>query len=225
IYDFISAENQKWNNPNIPRYGYDLTKARALLAEIGIQDRNGDGVLEDADGNPIEISFSSNTGNPARERAAVMIAEDLKKLGVKLVYQPTDFKALVEKVNLTFDYECALMGLGGGGVDPASQINVLKSSEELHQWFPFQKTPATEWEAGIDKLMDAQMRTLDFTQRKKDFDKVQAILADELPMIYTVSPFTCAAIRSDVGNVRPSVLTPYRLTWNMEELYFKPKVK
>ena len=73
--------------------------------------------------------------------------------------------------------------------------------------------------------MDAQMRTLDFTQRKKDFDKVQAILADELPMIYTVSPFTCAAIRSDVGNVRPSVLTPYRLTWNMEELYFKPKVK
>jgi hypothetical protein len=47
-----------------------------------------------------------------------------------------------EDVTATFDYECALMGLGGGGVDPASQVNVLRSSDDLHQWFPFQKTPA-----------------------------------------------------------------------------------
>ncbi len=132
-----------------------------------------------------------------------------------------DFRTLIEKVNATFDYECALMGLGGGGVDPASQLNVLRSSDELHQWFPFQKAPATDWEARIDALMEAQMRTVDFTQRKKAFDEVQAILAEELPMIYTVSPFACAAIRSDIGNIRPSVLTPYRVTWNIEELYFK----
>jgi peptide/nickel transport system substrate-binding protein len=132
-----------------------------------------------------------------------------------------DFRTLLEKVNGTFDYECALMGLGGGGVDPASQLNVLRSSDELHQWFPFQKTPATDWEARIDALMDAQMRTLDFTQRKKAFDEVQAILAEELPMIYTVSPFAFAAIRSDIGNARPSVLTPYRVTWNIEELFLK----
>ena len=56
---------------------------------------------------------------------------------------------------------------------------------------------------------------------ERDVDRIQAILAEELPMIYTVSPFTYAAIRSDVSNVRPSVLTPYRLTWNLEELYFK----
>jgi hypothetical protein len=40
-------------------------------------------------------------------------------------------------------------------------------------------------------------------------------------MIYTVSPFSYAALRSGVGNTRPSVLTPYRVTWNLEELYFK----
>ncbi len=150
-----------------------------------------------------------------------MIAEDLKKVGVKLLCQAISFNALLERINKTFDYECALMGLGGSGGDPAAQMNVLKSSEELHQWFPFQKTPATEWEARIDQMMDAQMRTLDFGQRKKDFDEVQSILAEEMPMIYTVSPFSYAAIRSDVGNVRPSVLTPYRVTWNIEELYFK----
>ena len=180
-YGFISTENPRWNNPDIPRYSFDLARARTLLAEVGIQDRNGDGMMEDADGNPIEILFYSNVGNPLREKAAALIVADLKKLGINLIYLPIDYRALVERINVTFDYECALMGLGGGGGDPASQINVLRSSEELHQWFPSQKTPSTDWEARIDALMDAQMRTLDFAQRKKCFDEVQVILAEELP--------------------------------------------
>ena len=77
--------------------------------------------------------------------------------------------------------------------------------------------------ARIDSLMDAQMRTLDLPQRRKCFDEVQVILAEELPMIYTVAPFAAAAVRPDVGNLRPAVLTPYHLTWNLEELYFRKK--
>ena len=222
-YGFISTENQKWNNPDIPRYGFDPARARGLLAEIGIQDRTGDGVVEDADGTPVEILFCSNMGNPLREQAAALIVADLAKVGIKLVFLAVEYRSLVERVNATFDYECVLMGLGGGGGDPASQMNVLRSSEELHQWFPLQKTPSTDWEARIDSLMDAQMRTLDFAQRKKCFDEVQVILAEELPMVYTVAPFAAAAIRADVGNLRPAVLSSYHLTWNLDELCFKKK--
>ena len=222
-YGFISTENQKWNNPDIPRYGFDPARARGLLAEIGIQDRTGDGVVEDTDGTPVEILFCSNMGNPLREQAAALIVADLAKVGIKLVFLAVEYRSLVERVNATFDYECVLMGLGGGGGDPASQMNVLRSSEELHQWFPLQNTPSTEWEARIDSLMEAQMRTLDFAPRKKCFDEVQVILAEELPMIYTVTPFAAAAIRPGVGNLRPAVLSAYHLTWNLEELYFKKK--
>jgi peptide/nickel transport system substrate-binding protein len=221
VYDFISTDNRKWNDPNVPRFAFEPEKARALLAEIGIQDRNNDGVVEDAEGKPIEITLLSNTGNPAREKAARMIQEDLKKIGIKLNYEPIEFEALRERIDSSFEYEAALMGLGGGGIDPASQLNVLKSNEDLHQWFPLQKTPSTDWEARIDTLMDSQMHTLDFSQRKKAFDEVQTILAEQAPMLYTVSPLAYAAIRSDIGNLRPSILTPYRVTWNMEELYFK----
>lgn len=221
MYGFVSEENKKWRNPNIRRSSYDPAKARALLAELGIADRKGDGLMTDADGIPLEILFNSNTGNPLREMSARLIQEDLQKIGIKLMYQPVDFPSLVRKVNATFDYECAMMGLGGGGGDPASQMNVLCSSEELHQWFPSQKAPATGWEARIDQLMAAQMRTLDFSQRKKFFDEVQAILAEELPMIYTVSPHCYAAIRADTANLAPSALSAYHLTWNLEELYFK----
>jgi len=222
-YSFLSTENPKWNNVNVPTYSFDPVRAKALLAEIGIQDRKGSGIMQDDQGNTIEILFISNVGNSAREKAASMIQEDLRKIGINLIYTPVPFEVLRNKVDRAFDYECALMGLGGGGVDPATQMNVLRSSEDLHQWFPFQASPSTDWEAHIDALMDGQMRSLDFGTRKKAFDEVQMILAEELPMIYTVSPFCYAAIRSTVGNLRPSSLTPYRLTWNIQELYFRSK--
>src|SRR5262249_27831716 len=155
-----------------------LDRASALLAEAGLKNRNSEGVLTDAEGHPAEILFYSNTGNLLREKTALIIQEDLKKVGIKLVFVPLDFRTLLRKINITFDYEAALMGLSGGASDPGSQMNVLRSSEELHQWFPFQKAPSTEWEARIDALMDSQLRTLDFAQRKKDFDEVQLILAE-----------------------------------------------
>ena len=55
-------------------------KARALLAEIGIKDR-GDGTLADAEGHPIAFVMNTNTGNDRRQKSAVIIQEDLKRLG------------------------------------------------------------------------------------------------------------------------------------------------
>ena len=68
--------------------------------------------------------------------------------------------------------------------------------------------------------MDDQMKTLDEAQRKKDFDEVQEIMAEQQPMIFTVTPHYYAAIRPDIGNVRPTSLGGYRATWNAEELYY-----
>jgi len=219
VYGFISSENKKWNKPDLKFYEYDVDQAKALLGEIGM--RLIGGILVDGNGRTVEFTLFSNVENPARGKAATMIQEDLKKLGIRVNYQPVDFPALLMKVNQTFDYECALMGLGGGGFDPASQMNVLRSSEPLHQWFPYQKAPSTEWEARIDSLMDAQMHALDFEQRKKNFDQVQEIWAEELPMLCIAAPFFSAAANTRVGNLRPSLASGYHLTWNIEELYFK----
>ncbi len=69
--------------------------------------------------------------------------------------------------------------------------------------------------------MDSQMQTLDISEREKDMNGVQEILAEQQPMIFTVTPYYYAAARSDIGNIRPTPLSYYRVTWNVEELYFK----
>ena len=220
-YDFISRENKKWCNTNTVRFGYNLNKARALLAEIGIQDRNKDGVAEDVDGNQIEFALITNTENSGRVQTAAALREMFGKLGIKMTFQAMDFQSLIGRVNRSFDYDCALIGLGGGSSDPVTSWSVLKSSAPVHQWFPNQSKPSTDWEARIDELMDTQTGTLDFAARKKAFDEVQAILAVEQPMIFTVSPNSFAAVSLKIGNVRPSSAAQNRVSWNLEELYFK----
>ncbi|HEX5399195.1 MAG TPA: ABC transporter substrate-binding protein, partial [Verrucomicrobiae bacterium] len=220
-YGFVTSGNKKWFNPNIKKYPHNLTKARELLKEIGIEDRNGDGVLEDADGHPIQFVLNTNTENDSRKKIAVLIQSDLQKLGCKVIFQPIEFNTLVNKIEVNYNYDCVLLGLAGGSADPSSNLNVLKSSGFTHQWFPRQTSPSTPWEARLDELMDAQMKTLDFNERKKDFDEVQEILAKEVPMIFTVTPYYYAAIKSDIGNVRPTALSFYRVTWNAEELFYK----
>jgi peptide/nickel transport system substrate-binding protein len=221
-YGFETPGNKKWFDPNIQKYPHDQAKALALLKEIGIEKRNGDDFLTDADGNKIEFVLNTNTGNGAREKAAVLIAADLKNLGMNVIFQPIEFNTLITKIDNTYDYDCILMGLAPGtSADPSDSMNVIKSNGFTHQWFPREKTPSTDWEARLDYLMDAQMKTLDYAERKKDYDEVQEILAEQQPMIFTVTPIYYAAIRSDIGNVRASSLSSYRATWNAEELYFK----
>jgi peptide/nickel transport system substrate-binding protein len=222
-HGYNSPALKRWHNPAVLQYAYDPARARALLKEIGIDDRNGDGTLEDADGTPIEFELNTNVGNNVREKVAIFVQADLKKLGIKLNFRPVDFNALVTKIDDTFDYECILLGLGGGGTDPASSLNVLKSDGFTHFWFPMQKQPATAWEARVDKLMNDQLKTLKFEERKALYDEVQMILSTQLPFIYTVAQHNFAAYRKDLGNIRPTVLSSYRVTWNAEELYLKKK--
>jgi len=220
-YGFVTPGNKKWFNTDLPQYPHDLAKARELLKEIGIEDRNGDGILEDADGNPIEFVFNTNIENNSRMKAAVLIQDDLQKLGFKVVLQPIEFNTLIHKIDDTHVYECVLMGLYGDGTDPSFQANVIRSDGYTHQWFPREKTPSTDWEARLDFLMGAQNKTLDFAERKKAFDEVQRILAEQQPMNFTVTPYYYAAARADIGNLRPTALSFYRVSWNAEELYFK----
>ncbi|MGA9780507.1 MAG: ABC transporter substrate-binding protein, partial [Verrucomicrobiia bacterium] len=220
-YGFETPGNKNWFNPNIQTYPYDPDKALALLKEIGIEKRNGDDFLTDADGNKIEFVLNTNTGNNAREKTAVLIVSDLQKLGMKVIFQPIEFNTLITKMDNTYDYDCILLGWSPTMTDPSDNMNILKSSGFTHEWFPREKTPSTEWEAQMDHLMDAQMKTLSFDERKKDYDEVQEILAEQQPMIFTATPMYYAAIRSNIGNVRPSPLSYWRASWNAEELYYK----
>ena len=123
----------------------------------------------------------------------------------------------------TFDYEASIQGLGGGDADPNAEMQVWLSRGANHLWHLGQKTPATPWEAEIDRLMQQQLSTLDAAKRKALYDRVQTIVAEQLPFIFLAAPHILVAARSDLANFQPAVLDHYTL-WNANQLYFMPQV-
>jgi len=149
---------------------------------------------------------------------ATLIQDDLKQLGMHVQVVPLEFRSLIDRVTQTKEYEASLLGLASFDADPNSDMNVWLSSGGTHLWNPSETHPATAWEAEIDRLMEQQLDTPGFEQRKKLYDRVQEILAENQPMIFLASPHILAGAKNTIGNFHPAILEPYIL-WNVEQLY------
>ena len=101
--------------------------------------------------------------------------------------------------------------------DPSGSKALFLSSGQFHQWYPEQSEPATDWEARIDELIGLQERTLDEATRVAYMHEVQAILAEELPLLYGFTPYGYVGVKNKWRNVFvPSAGTTL---WNIEEIW------
>src|SRR5438105_8047505 len=107
--------------------------------------------------------------------------------------------------------------------DPNPEMNVWLSSGATHIWNLHERQPATPWEAEIDRLMNEQMVTMNYQRRKQLYDRVQQLIAENLPVIFLATPNALVGAKDEIGNFQPGVLDPYAL-WNLDELYFKHPV-
>ncbi|MBF0594479.1 MAG: ABC transporter substrate-binding protein [Candidatus Omnitrophica bacterium] len=203
---------------DVQKYDFDLGKAKALLAQSGFKDINGDGVLEDKDGHPLEFTLLTNADNTERVDIAAIIRHDLESLGMKVNFQLVEFNALVAKLTSTFDWDMIVLGLTGSS-DPHFGQNVWLSSGQLHMWYPKQKEPATAWEKRIDEIFGLGVQEMDEKKRKAYYDEYQKIVADEVPMAYTALGARLTAVRNKFGNLKPSMFGG--VFHNLEELYLQ----
>ena len=96
-------------------------------------------------------------------------------------------------------------------------MNVWLSSGAQHAWWPSEKSPATPWEAQIDRLELMQASEPSRNLRKKAFDEVQRIAVDQEPIVYLVNPDYLAAISPALHGIKP-VAVPPQILWNIEWL-------
>src|SRR5579863_9569663 len=217
----VSPANRFWFNAKLQAHPFDQKSAMQRLTQDGFHLQ--DGVLRDHEGHPVEFSIITNAGNKYRERMATMIQQDLSGIGIKLNVVTLDFPSLIERITSSFNYEACLLGLVNDELDPNAQMNIWLSSSDNHQWSPSQKTPATAWEAEIDKLMRAQASTLDPKKRKEAYDRVQEIAWQQEPFIYLVNKNALSAVSPAIHNVHPVVLRP-QVYWNIDQLSLTSEV-
>jgi peptide/nickel transport system substrate-binding protein len=214
----VSPANKFWFNANLKVEAYSPDAALKALQGDGFRMENG--TLKDKDGNAVEFSIITNSGNKYRERMATMIQEDLQKIGIHVNVVTLDFPSLIERMTQSFDYESILLGLTNVGLDPNDQMNVWLSSSDNHQWNPAEKAPETTWEAEIDRLMREQASSADAKKRKEAFDRVQEIAVEQAPFIYLVNRNALSAVAANVQGASPVILVP-QTYWNVERLSIK----
>ena len=180
-----------WANPNLPpkekKYPFSLEAAKKLLDELGIKDVNGDGWRETPDGKPFTLTIYSPSYDPLRVRWGEIIANNLKKVGIRVKYQPLEWTTLVNKL-MSGDFDMLVIG-GIGDLDPDILYDLFHSKGG--------------WNIGkcsfpeLDKLLEQQRFTVDLEKRKEIVWKIQEILAEKVPLLNTVHQQFVFAYRVD----------------------------
>ena len=219
LWGNVGPGNKLWINPNIPHPQRSVETARQLLKSAGYS-WNQSGQLLDTAGRPVEFSIITSSSNSQRMKMATLLQDDLSHLGMQVNVVPLEFRAMIDRVFQSFDYDAAIMGLGGGDADPNPEMNVWAFAGTSHLWHLGETKPASDWERELDQLMQQQMVTLDYTKRKQLYDRAQQLIADNLPFVFLGTPNILASASARVGNFHPAVIDPYTL-WNADELYIR----
>lgn len=213
VHGPVTPGNRTWFSATAPTYPHDVARAKALLAGIGLTDRNGDGMLEDPAGRPARFSIVTQSGN-IRERVATMIQEQLRLAGITVDVVGLDPPSLFGRF-VSGDYESIYFGFQASALDPALNLDFWLSGGSAHVWNTGAPAP---WEKTIDSLMQRQAASPSLAERQRLFAEVQKIFGEQLPEICFVASKVTVATSKRVGGAVPSLLEPMIL-WNPATLY------
>ncbi|MCL4813627.1 MAG: ABC transporter substrate-binding protein [Vicinamibacteraceae bacterium] len=217
VYGPVTPANRAWYDPDaVPPVAHDVEAARRLLEEAGFTDADGDGRYEAPGGGPARFALLTQKGNTLRERAAEILQDEAAKIGLGVDVVALEQPALIERIT-TGQFEAVYFGFQQSDTDPAVSLDFWLPSGAFHAWHASQNTPATPWEAEIDRLMLEMVAAPSAGERQRLFSDVQRIVAREVPALWFVAPRVYVATSPWVIGARPSVLQPMIL-WNAEGL-------
>ena len=217
LHSIIPPAKGEWHNPNVRKYDYSIAKANALLQSAGFY-WDSDRTLKDRNGESVRFNLLLVESDRS-DQIGVTFVENMKDLGIEVTLERTDFATLLKRTDGTFDYDMTILGWGSSSAayDPSGSKALYLSSGAYHMWNPRQEEPATEWEARIDDLIHLQEQTLDKKQRIAYMHEVQAILSEELPLLFGYSPYGYVGIKNKWKNIYiPKAGT---ILWNLDEIW------
>jgi peptide/nickel transport system substrate-binding protein len=216
VASVISPGNHVWHASNIAPRPYSLAMAGELLDRIGVRDRNGDGVREDVYDQPATFTLLVQQGHTIRQRAAAVLQETLRPLGLQVEIASLDARGLQQRLR-DGSYEAMYHALPGTDTDPSGLMEFWLSSGSLHLWHPGQASAATKWEHELDLLMTRQLSSTSLEERRALVANAQRILDEELPVVVFAAPRVTIATSGRLINVRPGLLAP-QVLWNAAEI-------
>jgi peptide/nickel transport system substrate-binding protein len=151
-------------------YTPNVEQAMALMQEAGLQD--GFDVTLQAIAAPREFT-----------QIAEIVREQLRPLNINVTVEPLEIGTFATNIgDGTFQWASTGRGMRG---DPSGFVVDFRSGTALNvKWF------GDGWSnEEIDRLYDEALATADVAQRLAAYQRIQEIIAEDVPNLYTVQPF------------------------------------
>lgn len=194
---------------------FDTAAAARILREAGWVDGDGDGIRE-KDGVPLRLEISTTTGRLNRERTEMVLRDQYLKIGVDLAvrnYHPTVLFGGFDEGGIlkTGRFDIALYAILTPP-DPST-----KEGSYSARFMP----PTGQNYSRIDherltELLSRGSTTVDPSKRKRIYDEVAVIVAEEVPVIPLLWVTQLDAMPERLRNYRPNP-TQSGDTWNANE--------
>lgn len=168
-------------NPNVKQIGYNVEEAKRLLAEAGWSDTDGDGILDkmlNGKRTPFKFVFQTNAGNDTRKQILLILAEQLRKVGIVAEVSALEWSVYLENTQ-THNYDAAYGGWTGNATeDDIYQLwHSSQSKNKGSNWYSFINAEA-------DKLMEDIRVEFDKTKRYQMHYRLQELITDEQPVSF-----------------------------------------
>ncbi len=214
-----------WYNTSIPKYSFDWAEAKNILANAGYGVNQGGTIIYgDAakaaagngnwwvrpDGQPIgssaggliEILTPEANYDPIRAQAGLMIAKQLKDIGINAESIAMDFGSIVDRMNER-NFDMYILGWSIGS-DPTDFLHAFfhSSMSVVGQNYPGYQNSSSYaaymgYDECFDEIIDAARRTGDEEERKDLVKEAQASICYDLPYDVLYYRTNIEAYRSD----------------------------
>ncbi len=184
-------------NPDVPRYPYNPEKARQLLAEAGWADSDGDGIL-DKDGRPFRFTIVTNQGNDLRSKAGEIIQRRFRQVGVDVQLRIIEWATFLKEFINPGNFDATILGWSTG--PEPDQYNIWHSSKTGPRELNFVGYKNAE----VDELLEKGRRVFDQQERKRSYDRIQQILAEDQPYTFLFVPESLQAVASRFHGITPT---------------------
>ncbi len=199
-------------NPRSPQHSPDLEPRQAdreraleLLAEAGFEDRNGDGVIQDPDGEPFEFSLTYVQESTDTRRIVQQLRDQYARAGIILNPEPTEWSVMLESLD-TRDFDAITLGWTSGIEVDIYQMFHSSQMESGDNFISYRNED-------LDAVIDEARATVDEDARMQLWHEVERHLYEDQPYTFLMRRETLLLVDDRFRGLRQT-----RLGLNVDRL-------
>ena len=182
-------------DPSIEPWSYDPIRARALLKESGFEDRDGDGIVEDADMQPFTFKLIYVAGNANYQQMALYLKDAFARAGIVLEPDPLEWNVMLQRISQR-DFDAITLGWTGTiESDPYQIFHSSQIKDGGHNYIGYKN-------AELDELIERARYTPDEPARMEMWHRCHQILHEDQPYTFLFTRRAVTLVNKRVQNVQ-----------------------